>query len=94
MSRRPAIERATIERPAFAALVLGLLLPLCLAACAGGSAGESGEGSPGEPSAASTGAPAGRDDPYAKLSLQDPQGRTIRLGDFKGQVRLIDVWAT
>ena len=99
MSRRPAIghpvvRRAAIRRPAIAALVLGLLLPPCLATCAGGSSGESGEGNAGEPSAASTGAPAGRDDPYAKLSLQDPQGRTIRLVDFKGQVRLIDVWAT
>jgi thiol-disulfide isomerase/thioredoxin len=37
---------------------------------------------------------AGKDDPFARLSLQDPQGRTIRLGDFKGKVRLIDVWAT
>ena len=37
---------------------------------------------------------AGRDDPFARLSLQDPQGRTIRLADFKGKVRLIDVWAT
>ena len=94
MSRRPAIARPAVRRPAIAALALGLLLPTCLAACAGGSAGENGEGSAGQQASASTGAPAGRDDPYAKLSLQDPQGRTIRLGDFKGQVRLIDVWAT
>jgi len=99
MRRRHAIGRSligrfAIGRPAIAALVLGLLLPPLLAGCAGGSAGENGEGSAGQQVSASTGAPAARDDPYAKLSLQDPQGRTIRLGDFKGQVRLIDVWAT
>jgi len=43
---------------------------------------------------ASTGTQDSREDPYAKITLQDPQGRTIRLGDFKGKVRLIDVWAT
>jgi thiol-disulfide isomerase/thioredoxin len=39
-------------------------------------------------------APAAREDPYAKISLQDPQGRVIRLSEFKGKVRLIDVWAS
>ncbi|HYS06432.1 MAG TPA: TlpA disulfide reductase family protein [Candidatus Dormibacteraeota bacterium] len=39
-------------------------------------------------------APAVREDPYAKISLQDPQGRIIRFSDFKGKVRLIDVWAS
>jgi len=39
-------------------------------------------------------APAGKEDPYAKISLQDPQGRIIRLSEFKGKVRLIDVWAS
>ncbi len=86
------------------ALLLGLMLSPALGSCAGGSAGEEamapGEAAdevapaPGGGSAASAGALGGREDPYAKIILEDPQGRTIRLGDFKGKVRLIDVWAT
>jgi thiol-disulfide isomerase/thioredoxin len=69
-----------------AALLLALLLAPAVASCAGEGVGE--------PAVAATGGAQERDDPYAKLSLQDPQGRLIRLGDFKGQVRIIDVWAT
>jgi len=57
---------------------------------AGGSTGESA----GKVAPAPGSLRDGRDDPFARLSLQDPQGRTIRLGDFKGKVRLIDVWAS
>jgi len=35
-----------------------------------------------------------KEDPYVKIALQDPQGRVIRFSDFKGKVRLIDVWAS
>ena len=69
-----------------AALVFGFALLSSLASCSGGNAGEAVSGA--------AGAPAPADDPYAGLSLQDPQGRTIRLDDYRGQVRLIDVWAT
>jgi thiol-disulfide isomerase/thioredoxin len=65
--------------------LLALLVPV-LASCAGGSAEET--------ATAAAVTQDGRDDPYAKLSLQDPQGRTIRLADFRGKVRLIDVWAS
>jgi len=33
-------------------------------------------------------------DPSLPIVLQDPQGRSIRLADFGGKVRLFDVWAT
>ncbi len=33
-------------------------------------------------------------DPYLRPVLLDPQGRAIRLADFKGKVRIFDVWAT
>jgi cytochrome c biogenesis protein CcmG, thiol:disulfide interchange protein DsbE len=66
-------------------LSLSLLLPALLA-CVGGSEGVA--------ATAPVSAPAGKEDPYAKISLQDPQGRIIRLSGFKGKVRLIDVWAS
>jgi thiol-disulfide isomerase/thioredoxin len=77
-----------VDRPrsVSAALLLGLLLLPALPSC--------GRGSAGDDVPASTVTRSGRDDPYAKLSLLDPQGRTIRLSEFKGKVRLIDVWAT
>ncbi|HKN47748.1 MAG TPA: TlpA disulfide reductase family protein [Candidatus Polarisedimenticolia bacterium] len=33
-------------------------------------------------------------DAYLKPRLEDPQGRTIRLSDFRGKVRVFDVWAS
>jgi cytochrome c biogenesis protein CcmG/thiol:disulfide interchange protein DsbE len=79
MTRRP--DRGRV----LALLSLVLLLPALLS-CAGGSDGVA--------ATAPVSTPAGREDPYAKISLQDPQGRIIRLSDFKGKVRLIDVWAS
>lgn len=86
------------------ALLLGLMVSAVLGSCARGSPGEEarapGEAvdeaasAPGGGPASSAGAPGGREDPFAKIVLEDPQGRMIRLGDFKGKVRLIDVWAT
>jgi thiol-disulfide isomerase/thioredoxin len=61
-------------------LSLPWILPALLS-CVGGSEGIAA-------------APAPKEDPYARISLQDPQGRIIRLSDFKGKVRLIDVWAS
>jgi len=79
MTRRP--DRGRLR----ALLSLGLLLPALLS-CVGGGEGVA--------AAVPVSAPAGKEDPYARLSLQDPQGRIIRLSDFKGKVRLIDVWAS
>jgi len=81
MSRR----RAVSSRLPVALLALLLLAP-AVASCAAESAGG--------PAAAATGGAQEREDPYAKLSLLDTQGRLIRLSDFKGQVRIIDVWAS
>jgi thiol-disulfide isomerase/thioredoxin len=81
MSRRHPIS---LRLPT--ALLLGLLLSPAVASCAG-------EGK-GDQVAAATGGPEEREDPYAKLSIQDAQGRLIRLSDFKGHVRIIDIWAT
>ena len=78
--------RPPLPSRALAAFVLGLLLPPALASCARGSEEET------QPAPA--GVRDGRGDPYAKLSLQDPQGRTIRLSDFEGKVRIFDVWAS
>ena len=69
------------------ALALAALLPAILS-CAGGGTGEDAT------IAAAPTPQAHRDDPYVKFALPDPQGRTIRLADFKGKVRLFDVWAS
>jgi len=42
-------------------------------------------------------APAGRgggSDPFLSIVADDPHGRSLRFADFKGKVRVIDVWAT
>ncbi len=39
-------------------------------------------------------APAAANDPYLDLVLTDAHGRRIRLADFKGRVRVFDLWAT
>jgi thiol-disulfide isomerase/thioredoxin len=50
---------------------------------------------PGESAVAAAATPqAHKDDPYVRPVLPDPQGRAIRLADFKGKVRLFDVWAS
>jgi len=68
-----------------AVLLLLILLP-AVPACVAGS---------DDVAAAAPAPKAGpKEDPYARISLQDPQGRVIRFADFKGKVRLIDVWAS
>ena len=64
--------------------------------CAGGDAArESSTTSEAPaPAPASVSAAGARDDPYAGLVLQDTQGRSIPLGEYKGKVRLFDLWAT
>ena len=57
------------------------------AAGSGPGAAAAVAGAPPGPAAASA-------DPYLGLVLQDPHGRSLRLGDFKGQVRVFDLWAT
>jgi len=37
---------------------------------------------------------AGRDDPAPGVELKDQSGKTFRLADFKGQVVLVDFWAS
>lgn len=48
---------------------------------------------PGAATAAPTARPQAAD-PYLKLVLDDPQGRRIRLSEFKGKVRVFDIWAS
>jgi thiol-disulfide isomerase/thioredoxin len=64
--------------------------------CAGGGAGEGRSRSNREKaaSAAASAPRASQSDPFADLEIQDVHGRKIDLGEFKGQVRLIDIWAT
>lgn len=33
-------------------------------------------------------------DPFLRPVLEDPQGRKMRLADFKGKVRVFDIWAS
>ncbi|MBI1951175.1 MAG: TlpA family protein disulfide reductase, partial [Acidobacteria bacterium] len=35
-----------------------------------------------------------REDPYARIVLEDTQGRAIPLSRFAGKVRLFDIWAS
>jgi len=74
----------------------GIGLVLSGASCTGGEAvreGATGSGGP-EPAAVAASAAGARDDPYAGVVLQDTQGRTIPLGEYKGKVRLFDLWAS
>jgi len=34
------------------------------------------------------------EDPYSKVVLEDPQGRTIPMSRYAGKVRLFDIWAS
>ncbi len=34
------------------------------------------------------------DDPYAGFTLEDAHGRKIDLGEYRGKVRVFDIWAT
>jgi len=70
------------DRAGLVPLLFLLLLPLISCAWSG------------EDLALAAPASAPKEDPYAKISLQDPQGRLIRFAEFKGKVRLIDVWAS
>ena len=36
----------------------------------------------------------GGQDRYLRPTLRDPQGRSIRLSEFKGKVRVFDIWAS
>jgi cytochrome c biogenesis protein CcmG, thiol:disulfide interchange protein DsbE len=40
------------------------------------------------------GAPSPTGDPFLKPVIQDPHGRVIRLAEYKGKVRVFDVWAS
>ena len=40
------------------------------------------------------GIPSPGGDPFLDLVLEDPHGRSIRLSEFRGKVRVLDVWAT
>jgi len=72
----------------------GLALLSSGVSCAGGDAArENVAGSEG-PAPAAVSRAGARDDPYAGVVLQDTQGRTIPLGEYKGKVRLFDLWAS
>jgi thiol-disulfide isomerase/thioredoxin len=60
--------------------VAGLILALGLTGC--GRTGGAGTGAPDKPQTA------------PEFSLQDLSGKTVRLSDSAGRVRLIDFWAT
>ncbi|MBI4169828.1 MAG: TlpA family protein disulfide reductase [Acidobacteria bacterium] len=72
-----------------AALLHAVLLPVLLpVGCRSGDR-ERGASESAPPLSAQT-----HTDPFLDLNLQDPQGRTIRLADFGGKVRVFDLWAT
>lgn len=64
-----------------------ILASLSVAGCGAGPGRAENDSAPPAVTAA-------RNDPFLELSLQDPQGRTIKLSDFGGKVRVFDLWAT
>jgi thiol-disulfide isomerase/thioredoxin len=80
-----------------AACALAMALPAGCAPSHGGGGTSSGVAAPGTDVVAagvSPAAPGAAADPYLDLVLMDPHGRRIRLADFKGKVRVFDLWAT
>ncbi len=65
-----------------------VLLPAVLALLAW-----TGLSGPMTSAAAIPSAPTGKD-PYLKPVILDPHGRTIRLADFRGKVRVFEIWAS
>ncbi len=73
------------------------LAALCLgASCAGDHAAPNGgRAAPaGDPVATSVRATGEREDPYAGIVLQDTQGASVPLKEYRGKVRLFDLWAS
>lgn len=81
MTAAPRAPLATLLR-------VTLILAALPAVGCGPEPGLSETGSPPPPATLS------RNDPFLDLELQDPQGRTIRMSGFGGQVRVFDLWAT
>jgi thiol-disulfide isomerase/thioredoxin len=64
-----------------AALGAALAAVLVLGGCGPGAGSSAPRRSPGH-------------DPFLALVMEDPHGRALHFSDFKGQVRIIDVWAS
>lgn len=84
-------------RRGFAPLALGLALTASWACGAAGSGPAGGESETG--GAAATPATSGKCDPKAKpadmsFTLQDMNGREVKLSDYTGKVVLLNFWAT
>jgi len=62
--------------------------------CAGGDPGREAAAASEAPVPAAVHATGAREDPYADIVLQDTQGRTVALSEYKGKVRLFDLWAS
>jgi len=83
--------RCRAPRPALVALVA---LALGTSCARDHAAPEKSASSPaGAPAAMSVRATE-RQDPYAAIVLQDTQGASVPLSDYKGKVRLFDLWAS
>jgi len=83
----------SFARAARRAAALALLAAAPAIRCAGDGSEHAAPTAPEAPGAPALPARAASD-PSLPIVLQDPQGRTIRLADFGGKVRLFDVWAT
>ncbi len=82
---------ASVRCIVVAAGLLAALLP----GCAGGGADAGGaDGRRARRAVAADPAAARPDDPYAALQLEDVHGRRLDLAEYRGRVRVFDLWAS
>ncbi len=100
MRRAPGRSRS-VGLGRSAAALIGSVLACLIVSCGRRSADRAPGGALGAGADARSSAAAGRStpagaerDPYLDLVVQDPHGRSIRLADFGGRVRVFDIWAT